>query len=234
MIRLWASIQVDCEYPLGETTARGKCSLSVNWEGSESDMSASGISNEELKEEELAHYRREAEELIEEFLETAPQKEGSLFVVGCSSSEAAAHAIGSFSNAKLGKAIFEGIYSVLKRHGIYLAAQCCEHLNRALIVESAAAERYGLEPVNAVPFPKAGGSFAAAAYEEMEEPVAVEYVRAAAGIDIGDTLIGMHLKEVAVPVRLKKSSLGAAHVVCARTRPRYIGGERTHYDEHMK
>lgn len=197
-------------------------------------MSATGISDEILNKSDLDLYRSEAEMMTEEYLEAACLKRGDLLVVGCSSSEIAAHSIGSFSNAELGRAVFEGIYEVLKREGIYLAAQCCEHLNRALILEEEAAERFCLEPVNVVPQPKAGGSFASAAYEGMEHPVAVEHIRAAGGIDIGDTLIGMHLKDVAVPLRLKRNMLGAAHVVCARTRPRYIGGERAHYDEQLK
>lgn len=197
-------------------------------------MSATGISDEILNKSDLDLYRSEAEGVAAEYLEAAHLKEGDLVVVGCSSSEIAAHSIGSFSNAELGRAVFEGICEVLKKEGVYLAAQCCEHLNRALILEQEAAEKFGLETVNVVPQPKAGGSFASAAYEGMEHPVAVEHIRAAGGIDIGDTLIGMHLKEVAIPLRLKRNMLGAARVVCARTRPRYIGGERAHYDERLK
>lgn len=197
-------------------------------------MSATGMSDEILNRSDLDLYRSEAEMVVNEFLEEAHLKKGDLLVVGCSSSEVAAHSIGSFSNADLGRAIFEGMYEILKREGIYLAAQCCEHLNRALIIEEEAALKYGLEPVNVRPQPKAGGSFAAAAYEGMEHPVAVEHIRAAGGIDIGDTLIGMHLKEVAVPLRLKKNTLGAARVICARTRPKFIGGERAQYDVRLK
>ena len=197
-------------------------------------MSATGISDEILNKSDLDLYRSEAEMVTEEYLAAAHLKAGDLLVVGCSSSEIAAHSIGSFSNAELGRAVFDGIYEVLKKNEIYLAAQCCENLNRALILEEEAAVKYGLEPVNVVPQPKAGGSFASAAYEGMEHPVAVEHIRAAGGIDIGDTLIGMHLKEVAVPLRLRKDMLGAARVICARTRPRYIGGERAQYDEDLK
>jgi uncharacterized protein (TIGR01440 family) len=114
-----------------------------------------------------------------------------------------------------------------------LAAQCCEHLNRAIILEEAAAEKYRLPIVNAVPQPKAGGSFATAAYRAFEHPVAVESVQAHAGMDIGDTLIGMHLRPVAVPVRLDVKKIGEANLVCARTRPKYIGGERAHYDPEL-
>ena len=114
---------------------------------------------------------------------------------------------------------------------LYLAAQCCEHLNRAVVLERAAAEKYGYEPVCAVPWLHGGGSFAMAAYYGLEDAVTVEHVQAHAGIDIGDVLIGMQLKAVAVPVRVSQKTIGDAHVVCARTRPKYIGGERTHYAE---
>ena len=115
--------------------------------------------------------------------------------------------------------------------GIYLAAQCCEHLNRALILETEAAEKYGYEPVNVMPQPKAGGSFATAAWQAFADPVAVEHIAAHAGMDIGDTLIGMHLKDVAVPVRLSIRQIGEAHLVCARTRRKFVGGVRAVYDE---
>ena len=117
----------------------------------------------------------------------------------------------------------------LKETKMCIRDRCCEHLNRAIIIEAAAAEKYGLEPVNVVPQPKAGGSFATAAYTAFEHPVAVEHIAGHAGIDIGDTLIGMHLRHVAVPVRTPVRQIGEAHVVCARTRPKFIGGVRAHY-----
>ena len=129
--------------------------------------------------------------------------------------------------------MFGSIYQATQETGVYLAAQCCEHLNRALILEKEAALRYGYEIVNAVPQPKAGGSFATAAYKTFENPVAVEHIKAKAGMDIGDTLIGMHLQDVAVPVRIRTQEIGDAHVVCARTRPKFIGGIRAIYDEDM-
>ena len=128
-------------------------------------------------------------------------------------------------------AVFTALSNVTKKHGLYLAAQCCEHLNRALIVEEECAEKYGLEMVNVKPQLKAGGSFSTAAWNEFEHPCAVEYIQAHAGIDIGDTLIGMHLRHVAVPVRTTIKSIGSAHVVCARTRLKYIGGERAAYQK---
>ena len=132
------------------------------------------------------------------------------------------------------QAALDGIWPVVQERGIYLAAQCCEHLNRALILDEAAAEKFGYEIVNVRPWAHAGGSFATALWERLERPAAVEHIRARAGIDIGGTLIGMHLKEVAVPVRLSVSRIGEAPIICARTRPRFIGGERARYQEELK
>ncbi len=181
----------------------------------------------------LEEYKLEAAQAVRELLAEAKLKKGEILVVGCSSSEITAHKIGSFSNAEIGNAVFEGIFQVTKTHGIYLAAQCCEHLNRSLIVEQEMADAYGLECVNVVPQPKAGGSFATAAYQGFARPVAVEAVRAHAGIDIGDTLIGMHLRRVAVPVRINQKKVGEARVVCARTRLKFVGGERARYDAEL-
>ena len=128
-------------------------------------------------------------------------------------------------------AFSSGIYDLLKEKGIFLAAQCCEHLNRAIILEREAAEAYGWEPVNVLPQPKAGGSFATTCWQNFAEPVAVEHIRAHAGMDIGGTLIGMHLREVAVPVRIAQKTIGEAIVLCARTRLKFIGGVRAHYQE---
>lgn len=175
----------------------------------------------------------EAYRAAKEILEAARLEKGALFVVGCSTSEVGGAGIGTFSSPELAEAVFGGIYQAAQEVEVYLAAQCCEHLNRALILEKEAAERYGYEPVNVVPRPKAGGSFATAAYKAFEHPVAVEHIRAHAGMDIGDTLIGMHLRDVAVPVRIRTAQVGDAHVVCARTRPRYIGGERAVYDAEL-
>ncbi len=173
----------------------------------------------------------EAYRAARELLETAKLEQGDLFVVGCSTSEVAGASIGSFSSPELAEAVFGGIYQATEEAGVFLAAQCCEHLNRALILEKEAAAKYGYERVNVVPQPKAGGSFATAAYKAFECPVAVEHIKAHAGMDIGDTLIGMHLKDVAVPVRIRTKEIGDAHVVCARTRAKFIGGSRAAYDE---
>ena len=173
--------------------------------------------------------KAEARIAVSELLETAGLKAGDMFVVGCSSSEVMGGRIGKNSDVNAAAAIFEGIYPLLKEKGIWLCAQCCEHLNRALIVERACAEKYGYEQVCVVPKPKAGGSFATEAFYGFEDPVAVEHIKAHAGIDIGGTLIGMHLRDVAVPVRLSVSKIGRANIICARTRPKYIGGERAAY-----
>ena len=165
-----------------------------------------------------------------ELLDAAGLRPGDIFVVGCSSSEVLGGRIGKASSTDGARAVFDGIYPVLREWGVYLAAQCCEHLNRALILEREAAERYGYEEVNVVPQPKAGGSFATAAYAAFDCPVAVEHIRAHGGMDIGDTLIGMHLRDVAVPVRIAVKRIGEAHVVCARTRAKFVGGERAVYD----
>ncbi len=177
--------------------------------------------------EEIAAQTRAA---VSELAEIARLQQGDLFVIGCSSSEIGGHKIGSDSSVEIGEAVFQAANAVLEPKGIYLAAQCCEHLNRAIILGKEAAQKYRLEPVNAVPQPKAGGSFATAAYRGFESPVAVEEISAQAGIDIGGTLIGMHLARVAVPVRLSINQIGEAHILCARTRPKFIGGERAHYD----
>lgn len=182
---------------------------------------------------ELNEIREAAASAAKEVLEASRLHPGDLFVVGCSSSEVMGEKIGTHTNTDIAGALYEGIQSVLEPAGIRLAAQCCEHLNRALILEKEAAVKYGYPMVNVVPQPKAGGSFATAAYKAFEHPVAVEHIQAAAGMDIGDTLIGMHLRDVAVPVRLRTGQIGDAHVVCARTRPKFIGGGRAVYDEEL-
>ena len=173
----------------------------------------------------------QARTAVTELLEQAKLKPGALLVIGCSSSEMVGSRIGKGSSEEAAKAAFEGIYPVLKEHGIFLAVQCCEHLNRALILEREAAEKRGYELVNVKPQPKAGGWFAVTAWNAFSDPVAVETIRADAGMDIGGTLIGMHLKRVAVPVRLSLNKIGEANILCAYTRPKLIGGERARYTE---
>ena len=182
----------------------------------------------------MEEIRRQAEAAVRELLEIAGLQAGDLLVIGCSSSEIVGQRIGKGSSMEAAQAVYAGIAPVLREKGILLAAQCCEHLNRALIVERSTAEKFGYEPVNVQPWAHAGGSFATTVWENMTCPVAVEHIRAAAGMDIGDTLIGMHLKEVAVPVRLSVKQIGQANLVCARTRPKFIGGERARYVDELK
>ncbi len=184
--------------------------------------------------EEMTMIGDEAYRAAKEILELAHPEEGQLMVVGCSTSEVGGAGIGTFSRPEVAEVVFGGVYQATQEAGVYLAAQCCEHLNRALIIEKEAARLYGLEIVNVMPQPKAGGSFATAAYKAFEHPVAVEHIRAHVGMDIGDTLIGMHLRDVAVPVRIRTRQIGDAHVVCARTRAKYIGGGRAVYDDSME
>ena len=154
-----------------------------------------------------------------------------IVVVGCSTSEIAGRRIGTGSNEEIGAAVFDALYGVFAERDIYVAAQCCEHLNRAIIIECEAADGY--ETVNVVPAPEAGGAFASAAYRGLHAPVALESIRADAGLDIGGTLIGMHLKAVAIPLRLATTSIGKASIIAARTRPKLIGGARARYDDSL-
>ena len=158
----------------------------------------------------------EARQAVTELLAQAGLRKGDVFVVGCSSSEIVGGHIGKDSSLEAAQAVYAGIAPVLAENGIWLAAQCCEHLNRALIIEREAAEKYGWEEVCVVPRPHAGGSWATTCWKQFQDPVA---------------LIGMHLRRVAVPVRLNLSRIGEANILCARTRPKLIGGERARYTE---
>ena len=180
----------------------------------------------------LAQVKAESADAARQLADAAKLHKGQIVVVGCSTSEVVGHNVGSWSTPEVANAIFEGLNSVFAPMGVYIAAQCCEHLNRALIVEHEAVPNG--EIVNVMPQPKAGSSFATAAYHSFRHPVALEEIRADAGLDIGGTLIGMHLKKVAVPVRLKQNRIGQAIVLAARTRPKFIGGERAIYDESLK
>ena len=193
-----------------------------------------GVATEKESDEVLEEIRTQTKEVLKELLAVAKMKPGQILVVGCSSSEIGSYKIGSHSSETIGQTVYKALYEELKPLGIYLAAQCCEHLNRAIIIEKTAAKEYRLPMVNVVPKLKAGGSFATAVYAALQAPVAVEAIQAHAGIDIGDTLIGMHLRPVAVPVRIGTKHIGEAHVVCARTRLKFIGGERASYLENEK
>ncbi len=183
-----------------------------------------GLSYDEIK--------LQAKTAAEELIEAAKLAAGDILVVGCSSSEVVGLRIGKGSDINAAEAIYEGLQQVLKPKGIFIAAQCCEHLNRAVILERCAVP-YGAEIVNVVPHPHAGGSFATTVYGRAREPVAIENIKADAGMDIGGTLIGMQLKPVAVPVRLSMNKIGEATLICARTRPKFIGGSRAIYDDKL-
>ena len=169
--------------------------------------------------------------VMDEFYRKANLKKGNIVVIGCSTSEIIGSTIGTNSSPDVAGVVFQELHNFAKEHGIYLAFQCCEHLNRAIVMEREAVPF--AEMVNVVPQPKAGGSMATQAYQNFESPIVVESIQADAGLDIGFTLIGMHLKKVAVPVRLDNNHIGEAVVLAARTRPKFIGGIRAGYNEQL-
>lgn len=171
---------------------------------------------------------------VAELATIAKLQEGKLLVLGCSTSEVRGGHIGKDSSLSVASDLFTALSEMQSEYGFDVAIQCCEHLNRALVLERHAAEARDYEEVNVVPVQHAGGSMATTAYTTWTDPVVVEYVKADAGIDIGDTFIGMHLKHVAVPVRLSVKEIGAAHVTAARVRPKFVGGDRTQYNEALK
>ena len=178
----------------------------------------------------------QSRQAVNEILEQARLKKGDIFVVGCSSSEILGDQIGTATNLDSANAVFDGIVPVLEENGILIAAQCCEHLNRALVVERETMEKYGFEQVNAIPQPNhAGGAFATVCYQRFKDPVLVESIqqKADAGIDIGGTMIGMHMHNVVVPMRISLRKIGEAPIICARHRPKYVGGQRAIYDEKL-
>ena len=160
-------------------------------------------------------------------------KEGDIVVLGCSTSEVNGKKIGTGSSEETAREIMRALLPFIKERGLYLAVQCCEHLNRALVVERACLEKYDLQQVWVRPQLHAGGAMAMRAFDEFDDPVVAEDVRslARAGIDIGGTLIGMHLRRVAVPLHATVRAVGQANLVMARTRPKYVGGPRAMYDE---
>lgn len=178
----------------------------------------------------------QSRQAVTEILQAAKLKKGSLFVIGCSSSEILGDQIGTATNLDSAGAVYDGIIPVLEENGIYAAAQCCEHLNRALVVERETMEKFGFEQVNAIPQPNhAGGAFGTVCYQRFKDPVLVETIdqKADAGIDIGGTMIGMHMHSVVVPLRISLRKIGAAPIICARHRPKYVGGQRAIYDEKL-
>ncbi len=180
--------------------------------------------------------RNDAADVIKEVIEKAKLKEGQLFVIGCSSSETIGEHMGTASSRDAAEAIYEAVSNELNKTGVDLAVQCCEHLNRAVVVEREVAERFGFEEVNVVPLPHAGGAFAVKAYSSFKDPVVVESIeaRADAGIDIGGVMIGMHIHPVVVPLRLEHRNIGKAIVVAARRRPKYVGGIRAVYNDELE
>ena len=191
-----------------------------------------GIVHEAENKALLSQMEQESAAAARQLAEAAHLRKGQIVVVGCSTSEVVGRRVGSWSTPEVGQAIYNGLNSVFAPLGIFIAAQCCEHLNRAIIVDYDAVP--GAEIVNVKPQPKAGGSFATAVYHALPHAVALEEIRADAGLDIGGTLIGMHLKKVAVPVRLEQDHIGEAIVLAARTRPKFVGGERANYEEDLK
>ena len=185
---------------------------------------------EQRTKQELDAIRTAAAQAAGELMEAAGMQPGQVLVVGCSSSEILGGQIGQYSSLEAAQAVYQGIAPLAAQRGVWLAAQCCEHLNRAIVLERAAAQRYGWEEVSVVPWPHAGGSWATTCWQNFADPVAVEEIQAHAGMDIGGTLIGMHLRRVAVPVRLSLRQIGQAGLLCARTRPKLIGGQRAHYE----
>ena len=188
-----------------------------------------------VQEKELEEIRNQAYQAASEVCDAAKLGPGDMFVVGCSTSEVLGEKIGTHSSLDAAGALFAGIDRALRERGVFLAAQCCEHLGRALIVEREACEKYRLEEVNVIPQPKAGGSFGTTAYKKFKDPVAVETLQqsASAGIDIGGTLIGMHIRPVVVPLRISIKKIGEASIICARRRPKFVGGSRAVYNEEL-
>ncbi len=169
--------------------------------------------------------------VLEELYTKAKLNKGDIVVVGCSTSEIIGSKIGTQSSPEIASVVFNSLYEVSKEKGINLAFQCCEHLNRAIVIEKGVLPY--AEEVNVMPMPKAGGSMATMAYNNFKNPIVIEEIKADAGIDIGFTLIGMHLKKVAVPLRLENNKIGCALVLGARTRPKFIGGSRAIYNENL-
>lgn len=182
-----------------------------------------------MTEAEIALIHEQAKAVFGEFLAKTAFKAGQIIVIGCSTSEVRGSRIGKDGNSAIAEALYTAVAPLAAEKGLYLAFQCCEHLNRALVVERDVAEKYNLDEVSVVPYPHAGGSMASWAYRAFSDPVVAETIQAHGGIDIGETLIGMHLKRVAVPLRLENRQIGQARVNAAFTRPKLIGGMRAKY-----
>jgi uncharacterized protein (TIGR01440 family) len=178
----------------------------------------------------IEQWEAELNSILTDFNDQVQLKKGQVLVVGCSTSEIIGQRIGTAGTEKVAAMVFRQLRDFQVKTGIQLAFQCCEHLNRAIVVERATAEQRDLDEVTVIPVRTAGGAMAAHAYQNLEDAAVVEFIKADAGIDIGDTLIGMHMKHVAVPVRVPQKSIGHAHVTLAKTRPKLIGGARAVYE----
>jgi len=179
---------------------------------------------------ELAKITKDFEIAIKELLAVAKLEEEDILVIGCSTSEIKGKKIGSASAPNIAIELVNTFIPIIKREKIFLAVQCCEHLNRALVVDKRCVEKYNLPKVMVIPYPRAGGALSSAYYRFLNNPVIVEEIQANAGLDIGDTFIGMHLKRVAIPVRLSVKKIGNAHLTAVRVREKLIGGERAKYE----
>lgn len=178
----------------------------------------------------LQQIEQQLQTILNDFFRQVTIKKGQVMVIGCSTSEVMGERIGTSGTLEVASLFYDNLSSFADKHGIHLAFQCCEHLNRALVIDRHLAEDKGWEEVAVIPVRKAGGAMATYAYEHLDDPVIVEFIQADLGIDIGDTFIGMHLKHVAVPVRATINQLGSAHVTLAKTRPKLIGGARAMYE----
>lgn len=173
---------------------------------------------------------KQSKAAVLELIQKSKLTAGDILVIGCSSSEICGKTLGTSSSIEAAEALYNGVIPVLQEHKIHLAVQCCEHLNRAIVIEKKAIEYREYTQLNAKPVPHAGGAFASVCYNNFESPVLIESIQANAGMDIGNVLIGMQIKAVAVPIRLSINKIGEANLICARSRPRFIGGERAVYD----
>ncbi len=189
-----------------------------------------------VTEQEVEELKKDADRVITEIMDKAKLQKGMLFVIGCSSSEMIGHHMGTASSRVAAEAVYEVIAKRLAVYGVQLAVQCCEHLNRSLVVGREVAEKYGFEQVNVVPQYHAGGAFAVTHFHALPDPVVVESIgaKADAGMDIGGVMVGMHIHPVAVPLRLDAKRIGQAVIIAARRRPKYVGGERAVYDPELE
>lgn len=178
----------------------------------------------------LRQIKEDVDNVVAEWIKRDDLKEGDVFVIGCSTSEVAGKDIGTSGSDEIAEALFNSFQQLNEKKNVHLVYQCCEHLNRALVMEKSTQKQHDLTEVTVVPVRDAGGSMSTYAYRHFTDAVVVEDVKADAGIDIGGTMIGMHLHQVAVPIRFEKRQIGSAQITLARTRPKLIGGARAQYE----